>query len=271
MRPPGEAPAPALATPAGTPTEIKSMEDVVLATQDVKLLPLFYGKEALSDPELAALEDISRITKVPTRDLAFWYATSFSLNLEGKKLESVPDSIGNLGRLTTLHLTSNRLSTLPDSIGNLPNLESLFVHRNNLTSLPDSIGKLANLQDLCAGFNLLHAIPAAIGDMAALETLELPSNKISTLPGSMCKLRHLQKLSLFENPLTSIPAPVKAWILEREKQGCQFSGIEFVQPAPPSPKIKVEREAAVAKVRCPYCKYLTSPTDSLCPHCGAIL
>jgi hypothetical protein len=72
----------------------------------MKVVPKLYGKEPLSDPELSTLEEIAGITKVPTRDLVFWYVGSYSLTLEGKKLESVPDSIGNLVRLKSLYLNS---------------------------------------------------------------------------------------------------------------------------------------------------------------------
>jgi hypothetical protein len=210
---------------------IPLMDLGISGSKNMKAIPKLYGKEPLSDPELSALEDITKIAEIPLRDLVVYYAASHSLIIDEKNLESVPDSIGNLVRLETLLLTSNRLSTLPASIGNLVNLK----------------------------------------------VLRLYDNKITTVPESMCKLRHLKELDLLVNPLINIPAPVKAWILERKKAGCRFSGIEFVQPttaspaAPAAPKIVVEREAAVAKVRCPYCKYLASPTDSLCPHCGAIL
>jgi Leucine-rich repeat (LRR) protein len=47
--------------------------------------------------------------------------------------------------VVALGLAQKKLDTLPENIGNLENLEGLFLSDNNLTKLPDSIFNLRNL------------------------------------------------------------------------------------------------------------------------------
>ena len=66
------------------------------------------------------------------------------LNVIGNRLESLPESVGNLQSLLYLWVFNNRLQSLPDSVGNLQNLSPLAFN-NRLESLPDSVGNLQNL------------------------------------------------------------------------------------------------------------------------------
>jgi hypothetical protein len=239
----------------------KAMMKIAISS---KLLPL-------STPELNALKELSICSGILMKDLLDSYLSDNSLDLDGDKIESLPDSIGSLIRLKSLSISNNRLSILPDSIGNLTNLANLSTDGNNLTSLPDSIGRLVNLQSLYLSHNLLTAIPATIGDITNLERLSLNFNKIKTLPESLSKLQYLKKFYLSNNKLSSIPASVEVWLKNMREKGCVFFGLDFIEPTPPTPKIVVEREVVVVKVRCPFCKFLASTTDSVCPNCGGIL
>jgi Leucine-rich repeat (LRR) protein len=64
------------------------------------------------------------------------------IDLSGKKLSSLSDSIGNLINLQQLYLYDNKLETLPDSIGNLINLQKLDLRHNKLERLPTFILKI---------------------------------------------------------------------------------------------------------------------------------
>jgi leucine-rich repeat protein SHOC2 len=70
------------------------------------------------------------------------------LDLQGKKLSSLPENIDSLTSLYSLNLSCNELTTLPESISNLTSLNCLDLSYNNLTRLPKSIGSLVNLKSL---------------------------------------------------------------------------------------------------------------------------
>ena len=154
-----------------------------------------------------------------------------TLNLRGKKLTNLPESLGNLTDLIDLDLAKNQLTSLPDSIGNLTNLESLQLFRNQLTSLPDSIGNLKNLTVLRLDENRLTRCPESLRnltnltelnfggnrltnltelvdilkDLTNLKELNLSDNQLTSLPESFGNLTSLTKLSLSDNQLTSLP------------------------------------------------------------------
>jgi Leucine-rich repeat (LRR) protein len=111
------------------------------------------------------------------------------LDLSGKKLSSLSDSIGNLINLQRLNLYYNELETLPDSIGNLINLQYLSLSNNKFSSLPDSIGNLINLQELYLSKNKLESLPDSISNLINLKKLDLSNNKLVSLPTSILKIK----------------------------------------------------------------------------------
>ena len=95
---------------------------------------------------------------------------------------SIPPSIGNLTKLTTLNLWFNSLNnSIPTSIGNLKSLTTLDLSVNQLTgAIPSSIGNLTNLTLLDLSQNKLSdSIPTSLGNLNNLTDLELWRNKLS--------------------------------------------------------------------------------------------
>src|SRR5215475_14164687 len=70
------------------------------------------------------------------------------LDLSGLELKAVPESLGQLAQLHTLHLHNNQLTALPESLGQLVQLQDLDLRNNQLTALPESLGQLVQLQIL---------------------------------------------------------------------------------------------------------------------------
>jgi len=87
------------------------------------------------------------------------------LNLGNKKLDKLPNNIGNLINLQKLWIDTNQISEIPYSIGNLTNLQELWIYNNKITEIPDSIGNLANLQQFYCYWNQISEIPKWLVNM----------------------------------------------------------------------------------------------------------
>jgi len=110
------------------------------------------------------------------------------LNLCGKGLNYLPESIGQLKYLQTLDLRNNNLTELPESIGNLEFLEELILHDNALRSVPKSIGNLKNLGLLHLDNNNLTTLPETICNLKTWYPIGLSNNKIGSLSEKILKM-----------------------------------------------------------------------------------
>jgi leucine-rich repeat protein SHOC2 len=127
-----------------------------------------------------------------------------NLSLNGKNIQTLPESICNLPDLISLGLSGNNLTSLPESIGELCNLTSLWLSGNNLTSLPESIGKLSSLTSLSLNGNKLTILPESIGNLSNLTSLRLSENRLINLTESIGDLSKLVSLSLSGNNLKNL-------------------------------------------------------------------
>ncbi|KAI8852060.1 hypothetical protein BC829DRAFT_92059 [Chytridium lagenaria] len=93
--------------------------------------------------------------------------------------DDLPDSIGNLSKLTTFSVSGSALKRLPPSMGNLQNLNSLCISDCKLAgAIPSTLGLLKNLQHLSlSGNELTGSIPMSLLSLPSLETLVLSNNK----------------------------------------------------------------------------------------------
>ncbi|KAF3972968.1 hypothetical protein CMV_003582 [Castanea mollissima] len=150
--------------------------------------------------------------------------------LQNSLYGTIPDSIGDLSKLTHLDFSLNNLSGLlkhlwtlqllnnsltgpiPTTIGNLTKLATLHLSYNELSgSIPASIGHLAALSALFLNGNQLSgSIPSTIGSLPMLTNLILNTNKLSgSIPASIGHLAALSTLSLTGNQLSgSIPSTI---------------------------------------------------------------
>ncbi|PPD67493.1 hypothetical protein GOBAR_DD35623 [Gossypium barbadense] len=135
-----------------------------------------------------------------------------SFNASGFPLPgSIPDWFGNrLANLEVLDLRSCNISgSIPGTLGNLSRLTSLYLHDNNLAGLiPATLGLLRNLKFLDLSVNsLTGSIPSSFRSFGNMERLELASNYLSeSIPPSLGTLRGLQVFNVSDNNLSgSIP------------------------------------------------------------------
>ncbi|KAL2653787.1 hypothetical protein R1flu_021915 [Riccia fluitans] len=121
------------------------------------------------------------------------------------KLQSLPDSLGNLPNLQRLSVVNTDVKELPSSIGDLQCLKHLTVSNKQLQELPASLGRLEKLQVLEVRFSDLKELPASIGDLESLGSLTVCSTRLQGLPSRLGDLRGLKTLVVRSEALEDIP------------------------------------------------------------------
>ncbi|XP_073102804.1 putative disease resistance protein RGA3 [Elaeis guineensis] len=119
------------------------------------------------------------------------------MDLSGTRLESLPDSAGDLLHLRYLNVSKTEIKELPESIGCLVNLQILnLAHCRSLHTLPKAITKLCNLRCLCLQWTPLTHVPKGIGKLKHLNHLEgFVIGHDDRRDDEGCDLKELQSLS----------------------------------------------------------------------------
>ena len=126
---------------------------------------------------------------------------------------SIPDGIGELGKLRALNLDDNELyGTLPHTLGELTSLEYLSAKSNVISGgLPASMKLMTGLKTLNLASNALSGHLKHLSDMSSLENVHLYQNSFTgSIDGSLFSaLPNLEVLFLSSNLLTGgIPSEV---------------------------------------------------------------
>jgi len=131
-----------------------------------------------------------------------------TLDLSGRNLFGLPDSVGRLTPRQRVDLSGNDLPSLPESIGQWTEVREMDLSDNRLGCVPESIGQLSRLEELDLSGNRLTELPASIGRLPNLRGLDLSGNELSDLPDSIGQLTRLRRLDLSGNALTALPSSV---------------------------------------------------------------
>ncbi|KAK8706270.1 hypothetical protein V6N13_049843 [Hibiscus sabdariffa] len=154
----------------------------------LRLLDLFRNQFRGSVP--ASLGNLTRITSL-----------YFGSNLfEGQ----IPDVFGNLNKLTTLHFSGCNFSDqLPPSLFNLPQLTYLSLSSNRLEgTLPTHVTGLQKLKEFHANDNLLTGgIPSWLFTLPSLESLDLSSNSLTGPIDEIQKPNSVREVNLGNNDI----------------------------------------------------------------------
>ena len=92
----------------------------------------------------------------------------------------LPETLGLLSMLTSLHVRGIALERLPVSLSNLVNLEHLVISITRITTMPP-LGALTNLKSLDIGSNYLTALPEGVTALPNLEAIKINWNDMRTL------------------------------------------------------------------------------------------
>lgn len=146
------------------------------------------------------------------------------LILTNNKISSLPEDIGDCGRMQKLMLAGNDLTSLPESLSNCKNLGLLRISANQLTSLPSWILSMPKLAWLAFSGNPF-SLKTESAPIALIEWKNLNLNKTlgEGASGIIYKAQHDGKeedvaVKLFKGSVTS------DGYLEDELQACLLAG-----------------------------------------------
>ena len=130
-----------------------------------------------------------------------------TLHLESNTINSIPENIGDLLELTEFWLGWNPIVSIPESIGDLINLEQLHLGLMEipLGTLPDSFCNLENLEWLALGGAGLNSLPENFGNLISVQSCFLWGNNLAELPAGFGGMESLRYLTLDDNQLTTVP------------------------------------------------------------------
>ncbi|MBU0764301.1 MAG: leucine-rich repeat domain-containing protein [Bacteroidetes bacterium] len=129
-----------------------------------------------------------------------WY-----LNLSVTGIKKLPPSIRKLNGLLELIMSQTALAQIPEGIIYLKKLKLLEMNENSITEIPDYICELENLEKLLLSSNKIGKISPSIGRLGNLNELRLDNNKIQQIPVEIFNLQNLNKLDLSRNEIQILP------------------------------------------------------------------
>ncbi|WP_172826731.1 leucine-rich repeat domain-containing protein, partial [Flammeovirga sp. SJP92] len=102
-----------------------------------------------------------------------------ALNIDNKKIDILPDNIGDVNYLDTLIISNNNISTLPVSVYNCNRLIELNIANNNIAVLEQQISNLTAIKKLNISNNEIEQIPVEIENINTIDTLIINDNKLT--------------------------------------------------------------------------------------------
>ncbi|WP_238430207.1 DUF1963 domain-containing protein [Chitinophaga agri] len=155
----------------------------------------------LTDPYPGQLhEALSPLTQLET--LFIWFKEG---NKAAEEIKEVPKAIKKLKALKELNLSGmHAITHIPEWIGELHQLETLHLSNNGITGIHPRVFQLPRLKNCYLYNNQLQSIAPGLPE--SLVVLNLDNNQLTTVPDSLTRMKALTDLSLNDNPLTHLPA-----------------------------------------------------------------
>ncbi len=186
----------------GFPWEITNLPNLEILQMHNSL---GYGDEIKISEEISKLKHLKELD-IKQKFLDFLPETIGELEklsilkIEGTDIFSFPDSFYDLENLEELHLINNRfLKDISSEISKFNNLRYLYLYGNNIKFLPDSFGELVNLRTLHLGSNNIKSLPPSFSMLENLEKLVIDDNKLSELPDDIFELPNLRSIDVTGN------------------------------------------------------------------------
>ena len=169
-----------------------------------------------------------------------WVRGVTMLNLRGREIEFLPDTLPHLSQLTYIRLEQTPLHDVPHGLSCISLDEShigllemwehegysgtevhLTYMNSDCTEVPSMRRQITKLDLSCNG---LREVPDWVKHMTALRELDLSHNRLSVLPWNLASLKCLQRLSIAHNQVIGFPENVGR-ILSLQHFDCVGNGI----------------------------------------------
>ncbi|XP_078611549.1 uncharacterized protein LOC144881986 [Branchiostoma floridae x Branchiostoma japonicum] len=130
------------------------------------------------------------------------------LDLTGKDLDQIPQTVLQYTDLEVLKLSFNNLKTLPKGISRLTKLKYLWLDFNQFEEFPEVVCELTSLEHLYLSQNKLRHVSPRIRQLQNLKVLFLHKNKLTTLPNEIFLIISLLDLHISENQIGELPEDI---------------------------------------------------------------
>jgi hypothetical protein len=173
-----------------TPEHLLENEALLPTAAATQVYLEFEGDDPLLEPAIAALAKLPRLV---------------DLHLSGP-CTHLPDTIGNLTRLTAFVAGGMGLTDLPASFAKLTNLENLCLQQNQFREFPAAMRNLKQLDNLSFWGMPITSVPPWINEFTKLRSILLNGCALTRLPDELFSLPALTKLDVSNNPdITALP------------------------------------------------------------------
>ncbi|KAH9722183.1 ADP-ribosyl cyclase/cyclic ADP-ribose hydrolase [Citrus sinensis] len=132
------------------------------------------------------------------------------MDLSWTKIKELKSSIDHLERLRNLKLREcSKLVSLPENLGNLKSLVYIEAERSAISQVPASIARLNEVKSLSfAGCRSL-VLPKLLSGLCSLTELDLKDSGITEIPQDIGSVFALEKIDLSGNNFETLPASMK--------------------------------------------------------------
>lgn len=187
--------------------ELKKVEEFSLSSvKSIEHLDCLKGMESLKNLTLSTIPTL----RGDALDVIEHIYNLERLNITSTSITTIPPAIKNHTNLNYLSLVRNMIQSIPEEIGYLTKLTTFTLNGDATKGeeymakgvIPESIINLTQLTSLNLSNNLLEGKIPPMGALVNLKTLNFKGNNLEGLPEDIGGMRSLTSVDISNNPLT---------------------------------------------------------------------
>lgn len=175
--------------------------------------------------------NIKKLESLSYREIPHFYLSSYFdgyLNKQSKSridsvicsseyfIESIPDTIKKLKKLSYLNIASFHLDSIPSVVSELENLSTLTLFHVPAYNISASLKKIKKLKNLSLKYCDVNKNLSSILELKNIKRLDLRHNKIENIPDRIMKNNSIKELNFSNNNICNISDSLLInWINEK--------------------------------------------------------